>query len=178
LAHALSARLVLVGKVIRPHGYRGLLRIVLYAGEQASFKDVGSLFLKSVATGEIHEHTVISIRSHKDYFLMKLDGLNTRYDAEEHKGSEILVEKDALEREEDEFFWFELLDLDVYLDTGGYLGKISQIIPAKGNDIYIVKGEDREILIPATYEIIREIDLERKEMTIRDTEGLLDLNEV
>lgn len=178
MVQASPAHLILVGKVIRPHGSRGLLRIMSYGGEQASFMDSGSLFLKSIETGETHEHTLISIKPHKDFFLVKLDGLSTRYDAEEYKGSEIFVKKDTLTRGEDEFFWFELLGLDVYLDTGRYLGQISQIIPTRGNDIYIVKGKGREILIPATYEVIHNIDLEKKVVTIGEIEGLLDLNEV
>jgi 16S rRNA processing protein RimM len=167
-----------VGKVIRPHGSRGLLRILLYAGGEASFTDTGSLFFKSISSGEIREHTLVSIKQHKNFFLMELEGLNSRYDAERYRDSEILVRRDALAREEDEFFWFELLGLGVYLDTGEYLGKISQIIPAKGHDIYVVKVETKEILIPATYEVINKIDLEGKKMIISAMEGLLDLNEV
>jgi 16S rRNA processing protein RimM len=109
---------------------------------------------------------------------MELEGLNSRDDAEEYREAEILVRKDTLTREEDEFFWFELLGLDVYLDTGEYLGKITQIIPAKGNDIYVVKGETKEILIPATYEVISKIEVKGKKMIISAIDGLLDLNEV
>ncbi len=178
MAQVSPGSLILVGKVIRPHGSRGLLRILPYARGEASFTDAGSLFLKSISSGEIREHNLISIKPHKNFFLMGLEGLNSRYDAEEYSGSEILVRKDALSCEEDEFFWFELLGLDVFLDTGEYLGKIFQIIPAKGNDIYVVKGETKEILIPATYEVINKIDLEGKKMIISAIEGLLDLNEV
>lgn len=178
MAQVAPARLIPVGKVIRPHGARGLLRIVSYAGDETSFKDAGSLFLKCISSGEIRQYTMISIKPHKDFFLMELEGLDTRYEAEEHRGSEILVKMDALKREADEFFWFELLGLDVYLDTGEYLGKISQVIPTKGHDIYVVNGEAREILIPATYEVVRTIDLEDKKMIVSAIEGLLDLNEV
>jgi 16S rRNA processing protein RimM len=151
---------------------------VPYARGEASFADAGSIFLKSILSDEIREHGLISIKPHRNFFLMELEGLNSRYDAEGYSGSEILVRKDALTSEENEFFWFELLGLDVYLDTGEYLGMISQIIPAKGNDFYVVKGETKEILIPATYEVINKIDLEGKKMIISAIEGLLDLNEV
>jgi 16S rRNA processing protein RimM len=178
LAQVSPARLIPVGKVIRPHGSRGLLRILSYAGDEASFTDAGSLFLKCISSGDIREHTLISIKPHKDFFLVELEGLGTRYDAEEYRGSEILVRVDALKRGADDFFWFELLGLDVYLDTGEYLGKISQIIPTKGHDIYAVNGETGEVLIPATYEVVRKIDLEDKKMIVSAIEGLLDLNEV
>ena len=178
MAQVSPGNLIIVGKVIRPHGSRGLLRIFPYARGEASFTDAGSLFLKSISSGETREYTLVSIKPHKNFFLMELEGLSSRRKAEEYRGSEILVREDALAREEDEFFWFELLGLDVYLDTGEYLGRISQIIPTEGNDIYIVKGETREVLIPATHEVINKIDLESKKMIISAMEGLLDLNEI
>jgi 16S rRNA processing protein RimM len=169
--------LILMGKVIRPHGWRGLLRIWSHARSEASFLETETVFLRSIS-GEIHEFAVHSIRPHKNVFLMKLDGLETGREAEQYKGAEILIRKEALTRGKDEFFWYELLGLKAYLDTGGYLGDISQIIPTAGNDIYVLKNGDKEFFIPATTEVVKEIDLEKGEMIISDMEGLLDLNEV
>jgi 16S rRNA processing protein RimM len=169
--------LILMGKVIRPHGWRGLLRIWSHARSEASFLETETVFLRSIS-GEIHEFAVHSIRPHKNVFLMKLDGLDTGHAAEQYKGAEILIRKEALTRGKDEFFWYELLGLKAYLDTGGYLGDISQIIPTAGNDIYVLKNGDKEFFIPATTEVVKEIDLEKGEMIISDMEGLLDLNEV
>ena len=54
----------------------------------------------------------------------------------------------------------------------------NQTISEKGNDIYLVRNGDREWPIPATHEVVREIDLESGTMTICPLEGMLDLNEV
>lgn len=109
---------------------------------------------------------------------MELEGLTSIDQAEVYRGAEILIRKEALEREDDEYFWFELLGIRVYLDRGEYLGTISQIIPTGSNDIYVVKKGAKEILVPATYEIVEQIDLENGRMIISEIEGLLDLNEV
>lgn len=169
--------LLLVGKVMRPHGLEGVLRISSYADSERSFLDSGSVFLRSVS-GEIREYPVKAVRPHKKNFLMQLEGLTSIDQAEEYRGAEILIRRDTLVREEDEYFWFELLGLKVYLDTGEYLGTISQIIPTASNDIYVVKKGSREILVPATYEIVHEIDPENGRMIISKMEGLFDLNEV
>ncbi len=177
MSHVSSAKLLLVGKVIRPHGKGGLLRIRSYARSEASFLDAGTVFLRSVS-GEIHEFRVTSVNAHKKAFLMRLEDLTSNEEAEEFKGAEILINKDTLVREEGECFWYELLGLKVYQDTGDYLGSVSHIISAGSNDIYVLRNGDKEIFIPATHEVVKEIDLENEKMIISTMEGLLDLNEV
>jgi 16S rRNA processing protein RimM len=177
LSQVSSGSLLIVGKVIRPHGKRGLLRIRSYARSEGSFLDAGSVFLRPVS-GEIQEFRVTSVNAHKNTFLMRLKDLNSNEEAEEYKGADILINKDTLVREEDEYFWYELLGIKVYLDTGDYLGCVSHIISAGSNDIYVVREGSKEIFIPATHEVVKEVDLENEKMIISTIEGLLDLNEV
>ncbi len=172
-----SGSLLLVGKVIGPHGLGGLLRIWAYAGSAASFLDAGTVLLRSVS-GEIQEYTVTYIRPHKNTFLMRLEGLSAIGEAAEYRGADIFVSKEAVARSDDEYFWYELLGLKVYLDTGQYLGTISRIIPTKAHDIYVVKEGGKEVCIPAIYEVVKEIDVVNKKMVISALEGLLELNEV
>lgn len=177
MTQASSSSLLLVGKVIGPHGLRGLLRVWAYAGSEASFLDAGTVLLRSVS-GEIQEYKVIYIRPHKNAFLMKLKGFRSIDEAAEYRGADIFVSKEAVARSDDEYFWYELLGLKVYLDTGQYLGTISQIIPAKAHDVYVVKKGDKEVCIPAIYEVVKRIDVANKKMVISALEGLLELNEV
>ncbi|MCP4681515.1 MAG: 16S rRNA processing protein RimM [Desulfobacterales bacterium] len=169
--------LLLVGKVIRPHGLTGLLRVWAYAGREASFPDEETVCLRSVS-GMMREYTITSARFHKNIFLMELEGLRSIEEAEEYRGADILIRKDSLPREEDTYFWHELLGLKVYLDTGEYLGSISRILPTNGNDIYIAKKGDKEVFIPAVHEVVKQIDLENGKIIISAMEGLLDLNEI
>jgi len=166
-----------VGKVMRPHGLVGALRIFSYADSERSFLNAGSVFLKPLS-GETHEYPVKAARPHKKTFLLVLDGLTSIDRAEAYRGAEIFIRRDSLVREEDEYFWFELLGMQVYLDTGEHLGDVSQIIPTDSNDIYVVKKGAREILLPATYDVVHEIDPKNRKMIVSGTEGLFDLNEV
>jgi 16S rRNA processing protein RimM len=174
---ASSSGLLLVGKVTRPHGLKGLLHINAYAGSEISFLDVGTVFLKTVS-GEIRKFSLSSVKPHKTTFLMQVEGLTSGDEAEEYRGTDIFVKKEDLVREDDVYFWYELLGLKVYLDTGECLGAISRILPTRGNDIYVVKKGKKEVYIPAVYDVIREINLENGKMTISPLEGMLDLNEV
>ena len=170
--------LLLIGKVLRPHGVQGLLRIWSYAQSEESFLNAGNVFLKS-GSGEICEYKVLSVRPHKNIFLMKLKGLSSFYEAEKFKETEILIRKDSIDNENDqEYFWYELIGLRVYLNTGIYIGKIKHILPTGSNDIYVVREGEKETLVPAIHDAVKEIDLAEKKMIISEMEGLLDLNEV
>ncbi len=167
-----------VGKVLRPHGLRGQLKISAYARSDATFLNARSIFLRP-GTGKPVEFAIRSARPFKSGYILELEELSSLTDAEKYRAADILVRKDALPlKEEDEYFWHELLGLEVFLENGEYLGPISDIIATGSNDIYVIKKGKSEVLIPATHEIIKNIDLELGKMMIHPIEGLLDLHEI
>ena len=170
--------LLLMGRVIRPHGLEGLLRIESYAQSEESFLSAGVVFLQ-MHSAEPWEYVVTSVRPHKKAHLLKLEGVDSIEEAEALRDAKILIRREALSREhEDEYFWHELIGLEVYVSGGAYVGKITYILPTGSNDIYVVQEGEREVSIPAIYDVIQEIDLTKKRMIISHVEGLLDLNEV
>ena len=167
--------LILIGHVVRPQGLTGLLRIVSYAQSKETFLKAGSVFLET-GQNELYETKVVSIRPHRSVFLLRLSGLNSIDQAEVFRGAGILIKKDSLaKKDEDEFFWYELLGLDVYLTTGQYLGVLKEIFPTASNDVYVVEGQGKEFLIPAIHQVVKEINISQKRMIISPMKGLLDL---
>jgi 16S rRNA processing protein RimM len=169
--------LIPIGRALRPHGLKGLLRIRSDAGIDLPLKEGGIIYLQ-VGTKAPESFKVVSSKPQKGMSLLELEGIVTFERAETYRGAVILVEKRGLQREEDEYFWFELIGLEVRLDTGETMGTISRIIPTGANDIYVVRKGKREIFVPATSEVVRTIDLESRKMIISPMEGLLDLNEI
>jgi 16S rRNA processing protein RimM len=174
-----SEDLLLIGKVIRPHGLNGLIRITSYAQSAESFLKAGIVFLKS-DRGKISGYKIKALTPYKNVFFMKLDGISSLENAEKYRGAEILIRKDALKAEsEDEYFWFQLIGLEAYVDSGRFIGVLQEIINTGSNDIYVIRDGDKELLVPALHGIILNIDLENKRLIIADNiEGLFDLNEV
>ena len=167
--------LIVIGHVIRPQGLTGLLRIVSYAQSGETFLEAGSVFLKT-GKNELYEKGVDSIQAHRSFFYLRLSGLDSAEQAEAFRGAEILISKDSLKKEdEDEFFWHELLGMEVYLTTGEYLGVVREIFPTGSNDVYVVEHEGKEYLIPAIHQVVREMDVSQRRMVISPMKGLLDL---
>jgi 16S rRNA processing protein RimM len=63
--------------------------------------------------------------------------------------------------------------MEVYTDEGDYLGLITSIFATGSNDVYVVKDDKQEVLIPALESVVLDIDLELKRMRVDLPEGLV-----
>lgn len=177
MATGLSGDLLLIGKVLRPHGLGGLLRVRSYGQSETPFGEGSEILLRPLS-GSAGAYKVVSATPHKDTVLLRLQGINSAEAAEELRNADIWIPAGSIPREEGEYFWHELIGLRVFQDTGGYIGDISRIIPAGGNDIYVVGRGGNETFIPATTEAVKEINIKQGIMVITPMEGLLEVNEI
>jgi 16S rRNA processing protein RimM len=64
--------------------------------------------------------------------------------------------------------------MEVVTEEGRVLGKVEAILPTRSNDVYLVQGGKREWLIPATEEVIVQVDRQKGRIVIHPIEGLLE----
>lgn len=166
---------VLLGKIAGTHGIRGELRVVSYSGEYDTLATLGTFLLKGT-TGELKDYPLDSVRIHGNKAIVRLKGFSDINQVAHLVGQEILVRRDQLpEPEEGEYYWHDLIGLSVATLEGDKLGTLTDIISTGSNDVYVVTDKEREYLIPATEEVVRDIDLNARTMTVSPLEGLLDL---
>jgi 16S rRNA processing protein RimM len=55
------------------------------------------------------------------------------------------------------------------------LGPLKDVMQTGANDVYVVDGKEKEILIPSIKQCILNVDLEKGEILVHLLEGLLDL---
>ncbi len=71
------------------------------------------------------------------------------------------------------YYIADLIGLEVYTDKGELLGIVDDIYSTGANDIYVVKNEmGKQKLLPGTHEVLKEINLEAKRITVHLLEGL------
>ena len=105
--------------------------------------------------------------------MLKLKECDSRNDAEALVGKKIyMTEKDLLELSEDEFYVRDLIGMEVE-DGGEIIGKVKDVLTDRPQDLYVVElSDDRNIMIPAVKEFIKEIDTENKKIRVELIEGM------
>ena len=114
-------------------------------------------------------------RADHDQWILKLNGLGSRNDVEALRG-ELLeaADNDVLRDDDESYFVHELIGLRVVTTTGRELGSISEVLQTGANDVYVVKGERGETLVPVIGEVIEEIDVSGGLVSITPLPGMLD----
>ncbi|MEA5114656.1 MAG: ribosome maturation factor RimM [Geobacteraceae bacterium] len=167
--------LIVVGKVLGTHGIRGQLRVLPYSGEASSITSHRSLLFR-LPDGKCETYEIDGAVEHGKRILVSLKGHGDINQVLPLVGSEICILRRQLPRlPEGEYYWCDLLGLTVESDQGEVLGELVDIMPTGSNDVYVVKSVSGEYLIPATEDVVREIDLEHRRMVVEPLDGLLEL---
>lgn len=159
------------GKIINTHGIRGEVKIMPYCDSAELLAEFDRLFI-----GKEHkEIEVVRARVFKGTVIAKLDGIDTVEEAEKLRNVMLYMHRDDLELDEDTYFIADLIGAEVRdADTGFVYGKIADVMQTGANDVYVVKGEKREYLVPAIADVVVSTDTDSGVITIRPLEGLFD----
>lgn len=161
-----------IGVVTAPHGVHGEVRVRVDTDFPERFAEGATLRFKGPGDAPARCLEVVAVRWHKGQALLTLAGVDDRDAADALRGAEIVVDRDEVKPlPAGTWYIFELEGLDVFDTAGNHLGVLQEVLGGLANDVYIVKGE-REILIPAIKQVIREVDLEKRRMTVELLEGL------
>jgi 16S rRNA processing protein RimM len=175
LSEASNRQTVVLGKIAAAHGVRGQLKVTSYSGETATLTLLKKVMLRSQA-GLLEPFTVNSAARHGRKFLISFAGLDSINEVLPLVGREIVVYREQLpELPDGEYYWCDLLGLQVNTIAGESLGKLTDIIATGSNDVYVVTTEAREYLVPALEDVVVMVDLQQGVMTINPPEGLFDL---
>ncbi len=164
-------RFLVIGRIGKPHGVRGDIRVLPHTDLPERFT-----WLEEVYIGEKNPRAVLVeyVRFHKHWVLLKLKGFDDRQAVESLRGQLLLVKEDqAIPLEENEYFLFELIGLNVISEDGMALGELIQVIETGANNVFVVDGSKGEILIPDIPEVVRVIDFRNREIIVNLLPGLL-----
>ncbi len=175
MSEVLDNNPVLLGKVAATHGIRGELRIAVFSGQFETILSLSSLLIKRPDGGmEKFEFAAKAARGNK--LIVAFIGYESINKVSHLVGRELYTTRGELpELAVGEFYWCDLLGLKVVTDAGITLGFVTDIIATGSNDVYVVKNDEREYLIPALDDVVLDIDLENETMLVSPPEGLLDL---
>ena len=165
-----------VGKIVNTHGIRGEVRVI----SQTDFPE--ERYRKGQRLTQFRENkaplelTVSGHRKHKNFDLLTFEGYPTINDVEPLRDGILKVTKDELgQLAENEYYYHEIIGLTVIDEQARELGKIKEILSPGANDVWVVQRKGKkDALIPYIESVVKQIDLEKGEVSIEIPEGLLD----
>ncbi len=97
--------------------------------------------------------------------MIVLEGVESREDAEPIVGRYLEVEPEPLPA--GTYYWHELVGISVVDDAGRSLGSVEEVFRAGENEVYRVRGPQGEILVAALRDVVVDLDVARRRMTVR-----------
>jgi len=169
----LNEEFIVIGKVVSTHGNKGGIKVIPLTDSIDRFKDLASVFIRKSDSREILK--INKLRIKKNTIILKLKDVENIEEAKVIVGSFLEVKrKNAVKLPKDSYFIFDIIGLEVYTNENLFLGKVEDIIITGSNDVYIVKSKsNQEIIIPAIHDVIKDIDLKKRRITINMVDGLI-----
>ncbi len=163
----MKKRYLEAGKIVNTHGVRGELKIQPWADGPEFLKG----FRKLYVDGKPFE--VISAKVHKGCVIAAFAGIDSIDSANLLRNKIVFIDREDAKLPKGAYFLQDLMGLTVIDDdTGKTVGELTDIMDMPASNIYVIKGENGEILVPAVPEFIKTVDTEDGFIRIRFIEGM------
>ena len=160
------------GKIINTHGLRGEVKIVTWTDTPEDFEVLEHLYVKR-KTGD-EKLTVENIKYQKNNIIVKFKEITDINVAEKYKNLVVHADRDEFgELPEGVHYIVDLIGLDIVDENGGKIGVLYDVFNTGANDIYDIKRDGKKnLLLPVIDDVVLDIDIEGKKITVKVPEGL------
>ncbi|MFN0039389.1 MAG: ribosome maturation factor RimM [Burkholderiales bacterium] len=155
--------MVVMGRVSAPHGVKGWIKVQPFTQDVDGLLGYPQWWLKS---GDAwHPHRITEANVHGGSMLIaSLEGVESREAAAAMKGAEVAVPRGSLpENREGEFYWRDLLEMEVVNTRGESLGRVEKMMDTGPHTVLVLQG-DKELLVPFIEKVILNVDLENRRL--------------
>jgi len=172
--------LIFLGEIVNTQGREGEVKLISYLSlssfasrdERDLLESMNNVYLVN-PDGERREARILGLREQKGFIILKFAGYDTIGQADQLKKYKVACRRLPLSK--GAYYVRDLMGMEVFTkDKTGLrrLGKIVDIFGTGANDIYVIKGETKEILFPALKKLVKEIDINKKRMIVDSPEEL------
>jgi len=159
------------GRIVKSCGLKGRMKVLSYLESTDILQSLCEVFIKQET--RLDPFRLKGIRSSGKFFFLDIEGIEDPETAKALVGCEVMIPSDLLEKlPEDEYYWRDIIGIEVITEDGHFVGRIETIFPTGSNDVYVCTGGEREIMLPAIPDVVRQIDVEQRRMVVRLLDGL------
>ena len=162
-----------LGEVIKTHGLKGEVSILLDVDYPEAYRDLESVFL--LQSGKLVPFFIDTIQINSKRALVKFEDIDSIEEASNLVKCEAYLPLTLLpELPEGEYYFHDLIGCKVF-EENKLLGIVKEVIDLNGNDLLNIEYEEKEVLIPIKDEILSKVSISKKRLDVVLPQGLLDL---
>lgn len=150
-----------VGKIVNTHGLKGEVKVIPLTDDPKRYNDLEFVFIDGV------KRKIQGCKYQKDRVIVKIEGIDIIEEAEKYKNKYMEIPREyAVPLEEDTYYIADIIGCTVFDTNGKDLGEVYDVIQTKNNDVYWIR-KPKELLIPVLLDIVTDIDIENRKITIK-----------
>lgn len=158
-----------IAQIQTAFGVDGEVRARILTDFPGRFARLKKVFLGEECTPYPVEHAKVR----GDDVFLKLGGVTTPEEGAKLRLKMVQVPTaEAMPLPKGAYYHYQVIGLSVVSVDGQALGRVVEILSTGGNDVYVVRGEQSELLVPAIAEVVREVDLATGRMVVALLDGM------
>lgn len=163
-----------VGKIVNTHGLKGEVKVIAWTDSPYDFEDIEKVYIKSKS--ETKCLAVENVRYQKNNLIVKFNEFDDINEVLPLKNTILYAYREDLPSLPDGAHYIvDLIGLDVVTEDGETIGVVADVFNTGANDIYDVKRPGkRNLLLPVIDEVVKNIDINGRQITVNIMEGLDD----
>ncbi len=161
-----------IGKIVGTHGVRGMVRIQPWCDGIEFLKGVKKYYTDNLGVNSL---TAERMAENGNVFIAKFVGVDTIENAEEYRGKVLYISRNDVKLEKGRYFIQDIIDCSVYdAENGTLYGVVSDVSSTGANDVWHIKKDDKEYLIPVIPPVVKEVNVDTGVIRITALQGIFD----
>lgn len=156
---------IVIGRFGKPHGIKGFISVHSYTDPRENILNYKELYVR--LAGQWQQTKLLTVQAHNKSIIAQIAGYPERENVSQLTNSDIGIQREQLASlEAGEYYWHQLIGLDVVNTEGHYFGKVVEIQPTGSNDVLIVQGEKRHLIPYLPQQFIVDINLNDQKIIV------------
>ena len=172
----LPADAIEVGRIADAWGIKGWFKVLPHSADPQALFSSKRWFLQPSEKGpKAFAGTVLlrvrEAKEHSDTVVARADGVDDRAAAESLRGARIFVPRSSFPTAgEDEYYWIDLIGLDVVNREGVHLGQVRELLATGPQTVLVLEyqeaGQAQERMLPFVSAYVDGVDLQARRITV------------
>ncbi len=160
-----------IGKFVGTHGVRGMVRIQPWSDDGEFLTGFKKFYLDNGKT----KIEMNKIAPHGNVVIAQVKGVDSIEEAEKLRNQVLYIRRDDAKLPDGRYFVSEIIGAQVFdADTDALLGILADVSPTGANDVWHIKSDEKEYLVPAIQDVIVDVDINNDKVIIRPLKGIFD----